>query len=93
MKTPFVFGRVVSEQSSQNLVVNIDLYSCRTEDIFYKEFAKTVNAATNTSFGIDVMDKKMDFSEILDIPLKVAQEKGKKNIIWPTLKVGKRTLF
>ena len=44
-------ARLYSEQSSQNLVVNLDLFSCRTEDMFYKEFAKAVIAATNTSFG------------------------------------------
>ena len=105
-------ARLYSEQSSQNLVVCLDLFSCRTEDVFYKEFAKAVIAATNTSFGdfvasamkylsrfapvfsssdplgsyefsfgIDVRDKKMDFSEILDLPQKIAQEKGKKIIV------------
>lgn len=105
-------ARLFSEQSSQNLVVNIDLFNCRTEDVFYKEFAKAVIAATNSSFGdfvasamkylsrfapvfsssdplgsyefsfgIDVRDKRMDFSEILDLPQKIAQEKGKRIIV------------
>jgi len=96
MKTPFVFGKIASEQEftdrhfetqhllnnfnglvntviisprrwgksslvskaaalfekqdSNNIVVNIDLFNCRTEDTFYKEFARTVIAATSSVF-------------------------------------------
>ena len=158
MKTPFVFGKIASEQEftdrhyetqhllnnfnglvntilisprrwgksslvskaatlfekqdSDNIVVYIDLFNCRTEDKFYKEFARAVIAATSSafeefvasalkylsrfapsfsasdpagsyelSFGIDVKDRKMDFNEILDLPQKIASEKGKKVIV------------
>lgn len=96
MKTPFVFGKIASEQeftdrevetqhllnnfnglvntilisprrwgksslvskaahlfekqSSDNLIVYIDLFNCRTEDKFYKEYARAVIAATSTAF-------------------------------------------
>ncbi len=43
-------ARLFTEQSSDNVVINLDLFSCRTEDVFYKEFAKAVIAATNTAF-------------------------------------------
>ncbi len=33
------------------------------------------------SFGVDVKDKKMDFNEILNLPQKIATEKGKKVIV------------
>ncbi len=158
MKTPFVFGKIASEQeftdrevetqhllnnfnglvntilisprrwgksslvskaadmfekqSTENLVVYIDLFNCRTEDKFYKEYARAVIAATSTAFeefvasavkylsrfapsfsasdpagsyelafGVDVKDKRMDFNEILDLPQKMAAEKGKKVIV------------
>lgn len=43
-------ARLFTEQSSDNIVINLDLFSCRTEEVFYKEFANAVIAATNTVF-------------------------------------------
>ena len=105
-------SKLFAEQSPDNLVVYLDLFSCRTEDQFYNEFAKAIIAATNStfadfvasamkylsrfapvfsssdpmgtyelSFGVDVKDRKMDFSEILDLPQKIAIEKGKRVIV------------
>ncbi len=105
-------ANLFQEQSAENLVVCIDLFNCRTEDKFYKEYATAVLAATSTafeefvaatvkylsrfaptfstsdpagsyelSFSVDVKDKKMDFHEILDLPQKIAIEKGKKMIV------------
>lgn len=105
-------AKLYADQDSTNLVVYLDLFSCRTEDAFYKEFAKAIIAATNSSFGdfvasalkylsrfapvfsssdpmgtyefsfgVDVRDKQMDFSEVLDLPQKIAVEKGKRIIV------------
>ncbi len=105
-------AKLFERQASENVVVYIDLFNCRTEDKFYKEYARTVIAATSTafeefvavavkylsrfapsfsssdpagsyelSFGVDVKDRKMDFNEILDLPQKIAAEKGRKVIV------------
>ncbi len=105
-------AKLFEGQSNENIVVYIDLFNCRTEDIFYKEYARAVISASSTafeefvasavkylgrfapsfsasdpagsyelSFGVDIRDKKMDFNEILDLPQKIATEKGKKVIV------------
>ncbi len=105
-------AKLFENQSSENLVVYIDLFNCRTEEKFYKEYARAVIAGASTafdefvaaavkylsrfapsfsasdpagsyelSFGVDVKDKKMDFNEILDLPQKIAAEKGRRVIV------------
>lgn len=105
-------AKLYMKQDSDNLVVYMDLFSCRTEVSFYEELAKAVIAATNSSFadfvasaikylsrfapvfsssdplntyelsfGIDIRNQKMDYSEILDLPQKIATEKGKNIIV------------
>ncbi len=43
-------AKLFAKQSSDNIVVYIDLFNCRTEDKFYKEYARAVIAATSTAF-------------------------------------------
>ncbi len=43
-------AKLFANQSSDNIVVYIDLFNCRTEDKFYKEYARAVIAATSTAF-------------------------------------------
>ena len=44
-------AKLYIKQDSDNLVVYMDLFSCRTEVSFYEELAKAVIAATNSSFA------------------------------------------
>ncbi len=43
-------AKLFERQTSDNLVVYIDLFNCRTEDKFYREYARAVLAATSTVF-------------------------------------------
>jgi len=66
------------EDEKDYLVCKVDIFNCRTEAQFYQTY---VNAILKASYS--KMDEKRFYSydEILDLPQKIALEKGKKFIV------------
>ena len=105
-------ARLLSEESKDILVCQVDIFNCRTEEQFYTAYANalmristsaweefvagvkkylsrmapTVSLSEGSqnyelSFGISFKDNRLSYDEILDLPQKIAKDKGKKIIV------------
>ena len=69
----------IKAEDSQFLTCHIDIFNCRDEESFYKAYVNAVLNASVTRF--EKTDKKYSVDEILDLPEKIATERGKQFIV------------
>ena len=65
------------------LVCKVDIFNCRTEAQFYQTYVNAILKASYTKMDefIEAKNKLYSYDEILDLPQKIALEKGKKFIV------------